>query len=106
MQNSGNNQLTFLFTVDVEDWFQVENHKRAIVFDSWDQRELRVERNTHRILDLLDECGSKAATGIQAINKGLNIQATHAPNNLNEPNKPNKPNKPNEPNSGNDLHSM
>jgi len=44
-----------LLTVDVEDWFQVENLKGAIPFESWPTRELRVEKNTHRILDLLDE---------------------------------------------------
>ena len=47
----------FLFTVDVEDWFQVENFKSSIPFDTWRNRELRVERNTHRLMDLLDETG-------------------------------------------------
>lgn len=28
----------FLLTVDVEDWFQVENFKPWISFESWDQR--------------------------------------------------------------------
>ncbi|MBA7687008.1 hypothetical protein ES703_95468 [subsurface metagenome] len=41
-------------TVDVEDWFQVENFKEYIPFSSWPNCELRVEKNTHRILDLLD----------------------------------------------------
>lgn len=50
----------FLLTVDVEDWFQVENFKGIIAYDSWDRRELRVERNTHRLLDLFDSLkGSK-----------------------------------------------
>jgi len=43
-----------LLTIDVEDWFQVENFKQYISFSSWPSRELRVEKNTHRILDLLD----------------------------------------------------
>jgi hypothetical protein len=43
-----------LITVDVEDWFHVENFKTWIPFDSWDQRELRVEKNVHLLLDLLD----------------------------------------------------
>jgi len=47
-------QLTILLTIDVEDWFQVENFKRYIPFSSWPNCELRVERNTHRLLDLLD----------------------------------------------------
>ena len=43
-----------LLTIDVEDWFQVENFKQYIPFASWSSYELRVERNTHRLLDLLD----------------------------------------------------
>jgi polysaccharide deacetylase family protein (PEP-CTERM system associated) len=43
-----------LITVDVEDWFQVENFKKCIPFSSWSSRDLRVERNTHRLLDLFD----------------------------------------------------
>jgi len=45
---------TFLFTVDVEDWFQVENFKPYIAPETWSERELRVEQNVHRLLDLLD----------------------------------------------------
>jgi polysaccharide deacetylase family protein (PEP-CTERM system associated) len=43
-----------LLTIDVEDWFQVENFKPWIPFSSWSSHELRVEKNTHRILNLLD----------------------------------------------------
>lgn len=43
-----------LLTIDVEDWFQVENFKNYIPFSSWPSYELRVEKNSHRILDLLD----------------------------------------------------
>jgi polysaccharide deacetylase family protein (PEP-CTERM system associated) len=43
-----------LITVDVEDWFQVENLKFWIRFETWNQRDLRVEKNVHHILDLFD----------------------------------------------------
>ena len=43
-----------LLTIDVEDWFQVENFKQYISFSSWPSYELRVEENTKRLLDLLD----------------------------------------------------
>ena len=43
-----------LFTVDVEDWFQVENLRCRFPPDSWDSCEFRVERNTTVLLDLLD----------------------------------------------------
>lgn len=54
----------FLLTFDVEDWFQVENFKAYIPFSSWSSLELRVERNVHRILDLLDEVSTPHASGL------------------------------------------
>ncbi|MCF8108802.1 MAG: polysaccharide deacetylase family protein, partial [Desulfohalobiaceae bacterium] len=45
----------FLMSIDVEDWFQVENFKPYIGFDSWPSRELRVEANTDRLLRLFQE---------------------------------------------------
>jgi polysaccharide deacetylase family protein (PEP-CTERM system associated) len=45
---------SILLTIDVEDWFQVENFKQWIPFSSWSTCELRVEQNTHRLLDLFD----------------------------------------------------
>jgi polysaccharide deacetylase family protein (PEP-CTERM system associated) len=53
---------SILLTIDVEDWFQVENFKRCIPFSSWADRELRVESNTYRILDLLDSTARCSAT--------------------------------------------
>lgn len=50
---------TILLTFDVEDWFQVENFKEYIPFSTWDNRELRVEKNTHLILDFLDSFNFK-----------------------------------------------
>jgi len=46
-------------SIDVEDWFQVENLRPAISRESWGERELRVERNTDRMLALLDEHDSR-----------------------------------------------
>ena len=43
-----------LLTIDVEDWFQVENLRPWNPPQTWNERELRVEKSTHRILDLLD----------------------------------------------------
>ena len=49
----------FLLTIDVEDWFQVENFKEYIPFSSWPSYKLRVEKNTYRLLDLLDSVSFK-----------------------------------------------
>ncbi|MFO7885438.1 MAG: DUF3473 domain-containing protein [Desulfobacteraceae bacterium] len=48
------NLPNLLLTFDVEDWFQVENFKEYIPFSAWSSFDLRVVRNTHKILDLLD----------------------------------------------------
>lgn len=45
---------SILLTFDVEDWFQVENFKQYIKFSTWNSFQLRVERNTHTLLNLLD----------------------------------------------------
>ncbi len=49
-----------LITVDVEDWFQVENFRKCIPFSSWSSCQLRVEQNTHTLLDLFDSASEKA----------------------------------------------
>lgn len=48
-----------LLSVDVEDWFQVDNLKQAITRESWDTKLSRVERNVDLILELLD--GNKSS---------------------------------------------
>lgn len=50
---------SILITIDVEDWFQVENFKELVSFDSWSSFDLRVEANTHRLLEFL---GTRKAT--------------------------------------------
>jgi polysaccharide deacetylase family protein (PEP-CTERM system associated) len=47
------------FTVDVEDWYQVENLKHIIARESWNLQESRVQENTFKILDMLDETKSR-----------------------------------------------
>lgn len=49
-----------LFSVDVEEHFQVSAFERYVPRSSWDHHPSRVERNTDRLLDLLARCGSTA----------------------------------------------
>jgi polysaccharide deacetylase family protein (PEP-CTERM system associated) len=85
----------FLFTVDVEDWFQVENFKSSIVFDSWNEQEFRVERNTHRILDLLDAFGNSKSTNLQPVIFPSGTNQTNFTGPTNQPtNKTNETNPP------------
>jgi polysaccharide deacetylase family protein (PEP-CTERM system associated) len=53
-------QITNALTIDVEDYFQVSAFAPYIRRDEWDARECRVERNVHRILDLIAEREVKA----------------------------------------------
>jgi len=41
-------------TIDLEDYFQVHAFSNVIRFEDWDKHECRVERNTFRILDILN----------------------------------------------------
>ena len=47
-------------TVDVEDYFQVSAFEDVIAKDSWDSQQLRVGKNTHRLLDLFAEHNVKS----------------------------------------------
>ena len=49
-----------LLSIDVEDWFQVENLKQAIDKDSWGDKISRIDRNINLILDLLKQNDVKA----------------------------------------------
>jgi polysaccharide deacetylase family protein (PEP-CTERM system associated) len=44
-----------MLTIDVEDWFQVENLRPWFPPESWKRYSLRVERNTHLLMDALDQ---------------------------------------------------
>jgi polysaccharide deacetylase family protein (PEP-CTERM system associated) len=47
-------------TIDVEDWFHVENLRGVIRPETWDDHELRVERNMDRMLELMAEMGVRS----------------------------------------------
>ncbi len=50
---------TTLLSFDIEEWFQVENMKGAIRREDWDSIDSTVEKNTGRIMALLDKHGVK-----------------------------------------------
>ncbi len=53
------NKILNTFTVDVEDYFQVEAFSSVIDRNGWDDFSSRVEKNTDVILNMLDETGVK-----------------------------------------------
>jgi polysaccharide deacetylase family protein (PEP-CTERM system associated) len=49
-----------IFTIDVEDWFHILESDEAPPRERWGSLESRVERNTERLLALLEETGAEA----------------------------------------------
>ncbi len=47
-------------TIDVEDYYHVSAFESVVRYENWERYESRMERNTHRILDILDEYNAKA----------------------------------------------
>jgi hypothetical protein len=84
-----------LLTIDVEDWFQVENFKQYIPFSSWPACESRVETNTHRILDVLDStiCGQRASRNSASEPQNSECRSPNPSNSIN-PSNPTNPNNP------------
>ena len=50
---------SILLTVDVEDWFQVENLRSVYPIEAWGSCEMRVEQNVRVLLDIFDQYGVK-----------------------------------------------
>jgi polysaccharide deacetylase family protein (PEP-CTERM system associated) len=51
-----------VLSVDVEDWFHVENLRSAVPRETWHTHRLRVERNVDRMLELMARAGNARAT--------------------------------------------
>jgi polysaccharide deacetylase family protein (PEP-CTERM system associated) len=49
-----------VMSIDVEDWFQIENLSGVIRRDTWNTRQLRVERSMDRMLALMAEKGVRS----------------------------------------------
>ena len=49
----------YIFTVDVEEWFQVGAFEKTLLREEWSSLESRVELQTHSVLDLLDRLSVK-----------------------------------------------
>jgi polysaccharide deacetylase family protein (PEP-CTERM system associated) len=47
-----------ILTIDIEDYFQVQAFSSVIKYEDWDKFECRIERNTDRILEILDSVRS------------------------------------------------
>jgi polysaccharide deacetylase family protein (PEP-CTERM system associated) len=55
MDTSVNGPSPNALTVDVEDYFHVAAFRRLVPYSEWHHMESRVERNTHAVLELLEE---------------------------------------------------
>ncbi len=52
--------LDHALTVDVEDWYHVENLRPVVRPEKWPEMPARLEHNMERLLQLFDECGAKS----------------------------------------------
>ncbi len=52
--------LEHALTVDVEDWYHVENLRPVVPPEKWPEMPARLERNVERLLGLFEECGAKS----------------------------------------------
>jgi len=57
-RGSGLMTITNFLSIDVEDYFQVSAFEHVSPSHTWDHFESRVDRNTSKILDILQESGS------------------------------------------------
>ena len=55
----GRSAVLNALSIDVEDYYMVSAFEHAVPLDSWERRESRVERNTLRILNMLDQAGAR-----------------------------------------------
>jgi hypothetical protein len=69
-----------ILTIDLEDYFQVHAFSDVIRFEDWDKFECRIERNTDRLLEILNAATHNSKLNIQNSNSGHLV--THSPNNL------------------------
>lgn len=60
MSHSTNQPITNFLTIDVEDYYQVSAFEEIVGFDKWDDFTPRVEKNTRRILGILERHDIKA----------------------------------------------
>ena len=59
-EHAGEVRPTTAMSIDVEEWFQVENLRRVIPRHSWDDQERRLERTMERMLALLADADVRA----------------------------------------------
>ncbi len=52
--------IRYVMSIDVEDWFQVENLRPAVDRERWDEYPRRVVGNTERVLDIFARTGTTA----------------------------------------------
>ena len=57
-------------TIDIEDYFQVHAFCNVIKYDDWDCHECRIERNTYRLLEMLDGATQHSTLKTETAPKG------------------------------------
>ena len=69
-----------ILTIDLEDYFMVSAFEDVVKREDWGNYESRIERNTYRLLDILDEVKTQHSA-LSTHNSKLN-DSVHSPQHL------------------------
>ena len=72
-----------ILTIDLEDYFQVHAFSKVIRYEDWNKFECRIERNTDRLLEILNDATQNSAFSIQ--DSTFNIQNSKLGNSVRSP---------------------
>ena len=96
---------SILITIDVEDWFQVENLRPWFPPETWDKQQSRVEQNTIKLLDLFDSIKLPNLKTANHLNSNNSIKPSNSKNAINSTNSKSPINSTNTINSVNSKNS-
>lgn len=65
-----------LFTIDVEEWFQIHAFSDLIQPKDWIHYESHIEKNTHHLLDLLESAGNPSNNFLSSHEQSRSIKGT------------------------------
>ena len=70
-----------MLTIDLEDYFMVSAFEKVVKREEWERYDSRIERNTYRLLEILDESGS-AYRAKRLANELAPCASPHTPNRI------------------------
>jgi len=88
--NSTNPMLNAL-TIDLEDYFQVHAFSNVVRFEDWGNYKSRIEKNTHRLLEILHECKPNFLSNVPNCLSRSSVNSINSTDPINSTNSSNPP---------------